>query len=417
VRLLFVVLALMGVTVDARQVDCGDAQQCRRLALEAAERQDYEAFHTLAWRAVQTGPSGDPQLMSLLARAQSLSGRPHDALVMIRRLAEKGVAIEAATHDDFRRVRALPGWPAIENLLAPAPPAPAPPAAPASIPAPSAALRIAPTVGFTPGGMAYDSASARFVIGDRRGRKLVVVSEQSTAPQDLVRAESAGFANVRAVEIDHRRGDLWVVSASDTETPDGTSALHKLQLISGRPLDTYRLAGAVFADVALMPDGTPLALDSAGRRVFRLRSGAQGIEAVGTLDVPAPASLASAGDGTIYIAHGDGLARLDPTTRKLARLKPCATSPSGGAGLQSCDLTGLTWIRRHRDDLIALQATGSGCRLVRLRIDSMRSRVRAVEPMADSVGAGCPPAAVSGDSVFYVQEDAGEMVIRRVPLK
>ena len=92
------------------RIDCRAWQECRQLALDAAGRQDYEAFHDLAWRAVQTGPRNDPALMGLLARAQSLSGRPGDALVMLRRLAQMGVQTDAATNEDFRRVRALPGW-------------------------------------------------------------------------------------------------------------------------------------------------------------------------------------------------------------------------------------------------------------------------------------------------------------------
>src|SRR5262249_4062434 len=92
--------------------DCRDWTECRRLALDAAERHDYEAFHDLAWRAVQKGPRQDPALMYLLARAQALSGRPHDALIMIQRLAEMGVASDAPTNADFERVRALADWPA-----------------------------------------------------------------------------------------------------------------------------------------------------------------------------------------------------------------------------------------------------------------------------------------------------------------
>ena len=84
--------------------------ECRQLALDAAERQDYNAFHDLAWRALQPGPKNDPSLMLMLARAQSLSGRPHDALVMLQRLVAMGVATDAATNDDFRFVRALPAW-------------------------------------------------------------------------------------------------------------------------------------------------------------------------------------------------------------------------------------------------------------------------------------------------------------------
>src|SRR5262245_48070238 len=51
---------------------CNEWQTCRTMALAAAERGDYETFHDLAWRAVQTGPRRDPALMYLLARAQVL---------------------------------------------------------------------------------------------------------------------------------------------------------------------------------------------------------------------------------------------------------------------------------------------------------------------------------------------------------
>src|SRR5687768_14809710 len=64
-------------------VDCKEWTACRALALAAADRGEYETFHDLAWRAIQIGPARDPALMQLLARAQSLSGRPHDALVML----------------------------------------------------------------------------------------------------------------------------------------------------------------------------------------------------------------------------------------------------------------------------------------------------------------------------------------------
>ena len=75
----------------AAKPDCRSVADCRQLALAAASRQDFELFHDLAWRAVQLGPKNDPTLMYLLARAQSLSNRPTDALVTLKRLAEMGV--------------------------------------------------------------------------------------------------------------------------------------------------------------------------------------------------------------------------------------------------------------------------------------------------------------------------------------
>ena len=79
-----------GASVAPRRT-AASGSECRQLALDAAARQDYNAFHDLAWRTLQAGPKNDPALMTMLARAQSLSGRPHDALVMLQRLAAMGV--------------------------------------------------------------------------------------------------------------------------------------------------------------------------------------------------------------------------------------------------------------------------------------------------------------------------------------
>ena len=65
---------------------------------------------------MQKGPRNDPELMTLLARAQSLSGRPGDALVMLRRLAQLGASVDLG-NDDFQRVRALPAWPELAALF------------------------------------------------------------------------------------------------------------------------------------------------------------------------------------------------------------------------------------------------------------------------------------------------------------
>ena len=108
--LLAAALILLTLQNQADRGDCREWHECRQMALDAAERGEYERLHDLAWRAVQTGPRNDPALMYLLARAQSLSGRPGDALVMLQRLAALGVSTDAATNDDFRRVRSLPGW-------------------------------------------------------------------------------------------------------------------------------------------------------------------------------------------------------------------------------------------------------------------------------------------------------------------
>jgi hypothetical protein len=207
----------------SQPTQCADAGACRQAAVEAAGRGDFETFHDLAWRAAQKGRPNDPELMYLLARAQSLSGRPGDALVMLRRLAQMGVRTDARDNADFERVRRLPGWPELEALVAgssstapplsaPSAPPPAPGAtapagpkaksAPAATPSDSAAaagrrgtehaMRLT-TTPMNPVGLAYDSASRRFVVGDGDGNKLMVADEVFDHVNDLIGAASAGF--------------------------------------------------------------------------------------------------------------------------------------------------------------------------------------------------------------------------------
>ncbi|MGE3512253.1 MAG: hypothetical protein AB7N65_25600, partial [Vicinamibacterales bacterium] len=113
--LVVVVTCSVGSTLSAQEAarpQCREWQECRRQALEAAAQQDFQRFHDLAWRAMQAAPPRTAEVMLMLARAQALSGRPHDALVMIQRLVEMGVAVDVGA-DEFRRTRELPAWPEV----------------------------------------------------------------------------------------------------------------------------------------------------------------------------------------------------------------------------------------------------------------------------------------------------------------
>jgi len=530
-------------------VECRDWQTCQMLALEARDRGEYETFHDLAWRAVQTGPPRQPALMLLLARAQSLSGRPDDALVMLRRILELGVApVEALTDPDFRRARAMARWPQVEAAIetarasqgGEAPPAarspasstadvapgtlepaaaaspatltdapatagsPAPPSRPGStspaeaapagaaratepgLPAGSAAARAAtesvrpearspdaggragaspeestspaapgappgampeptparagaaapageaagvpggrgeaspalagagvarleearrfPAPGIVPGGFAYDAVSGRFLLGSRLARKIVVVGDTSARLVDLVRAESAGFAAVLAIEIDTRRGDLWVASAGiDREVGDGTgrAALHKLQLVSGRPLLAVPLPAegrsARPTALAVTPGGTVLAYDAEGRCLWRVAPGAREAVIAARLDVEHVVGVAAASDRLAYVGHAGGLLRVE--------LPAGTTAPVGGP--PGLSLSGLESVRWHAGAIVAVQRVPDGTggrRLVRLHLDRTGTRVTEFDLVAVVDPALGAPAgtAIAGDTFYYL---------------
>jgi hypothetical protein len=328
-----VVLVLL-LLLQAPAASCVDVADCRARAQTAVVAGDFETFHDFAWRAMQRAKPNDPELMVLLARAQALSGRHGDALVMLGRLADLGVPTDALTSDDFKLVRLIPGWPALEARLAgkPAPP-PNAPAAPAPLaPAPAAPLAPSPAgltfdaTGLDPRGLARDSVSRRFVLGDRRAGRLLVIDEVSHNLVNYVSAASAGFyKSLTSFTLDARRGDLWVVSVNEGGESGAASALHKLQLVSGRGLLEVQTPPAVspvrFVDVTVAPDGTVYALDAVESRIFRLRPGARALELVMRLRAPQPTALTAVDDRVLYVAAEKGLVRVDLGARSAAPVK------------------------------------------------------------------------------------------------
>ncbi|MGB2715217.1 MAG: hypothetical protein WBC51_13625 [Vicinamibacterales bacterium] len=411
--------------------DCADVAACRAAALEAAARTDYEAFHDLAWRTVQKGRPNDPQLMTMLARAQSLSGRPGDALVMLRRLAQMGVVTDAATSDDFRRVRALSGWADFEATLksaAPASDAPvaeraSPPEATAKSPAravdpPKTAAVVATAktpakpalveeplpstlASVIPAGLVYDAVSRRFIIGNRNENNLIVYDDVFKRATNMVGAESAGFYGLSAIEIDTQRGDLWVANSSVARG----ATLHKLQLVSGRVLFELPLPGdlgpATLVDAAVRTDGQVLLLDSQGRRLLAVSPAHRAVERVMSIDVEAPVSLALSNGKFAFVAHREGLLRVDLSTRTAVRVRSAPT--------------GLIRIRTAGKSLVAVQAGEKGLRLVRLRLDAAAATIARLD-VIDSAAAMPDPSGitVANGFVYYLTETGGAAAIRRV---
>jgi hypothetical protein len=410
-----------------------------------------------AWKAMSLGPKNDPAAMTLLARAQSMSGRPLDALVMLQRLASMGVFTDVATSDDFERVRALPSWSELEGKLTGKPTAepataavdtekpklparnppgttdkpastttekpipdkpgaldPVTPPAKTAKPGKAAASPAEPlkfsASGVNAVGLAYDAVSGRFIIGDRADRRLLVLGERSGRLASLAGVD-AGFDEVTAFEIDTREGDLWVVSAA---SGTHSSTVHKLQLISGRTLSSIALpadqAPARFTDVAVTPQSI-LILDSDGRRIFRAAKKGRTIDLAMRFAVPGATVMAPASDAVVYVAYDRGLLRADLTTRTMSVVEPAA----------KLDIAGIVWMRAFRGSLIAIQQASPGAsRVVRIRLDEAGRAVRAVDVLEENAApAGLTSAALADNALYYLNRasDSGDVIVRKVPLK
>ena len=426
-------------SAEQERADCGAWQECRDQALAAHASGDYERFHDLAWRAVQKGPKNAPDLLVLLARAQSASGRPLDALVMLGRLAGMGVRVpDLESSEDFRRVRALSGWTDLQARMAaigttdaptsgadkPAgkPAATATPSKPDPVPKAEATPKEEPAVGeasdalrfsalpFRPAGLAYDSVSRRFVVGNRGEHKVAVIGEQSQNLLTLASADGAGFGEIEALAIDTRQGDLWVASSAGAP---GRSRLHKLQLISGRQLvtvDAPEDAGR-FTDIAVTARGDVLALDAAANRIFRLAARGKQIETAVAVDGHDLIAIATDGNGNVFGATPDGLVAVD-----LGRRATTPLTASNGVSL-----AGIQALRWNAGTLVAVQRTSDGSqRIVRIRINSGGLRATRLDVLEKGLTLASPASIViSDDTLFYVTTGDGdrEVVIRKIRLR
>jgi hypothetical protein len=267
-----------------------------------------------------------------------------------------------------------------------------------------------------PAGLAHDGVSGRYVLADSAHRKLVIVDERAHHLVDLVDAASAGFNDITALVIDARRGDLWVVSGSEADGEHAAaSVLHRVQLISGRPLASWPLpksfGPARFADVDVGDGDTVFVLDEVGRRIFPVspRAGRFGTP----LRVPFEGltSLAIAGNSDAYIAHASGIARV---------------SLSGGATVAvrsapGVELKGFERVRWDNGRLVGIQKRPDGSHVpVRLRLTAAGTRVIAADIIETPTPIDDPTTvAISGDSFYFVTREApgGDLAIHRARLQ
>jgi hypothetical protein len=265
----------------------------------------------------------------------------------------------------------------------------------------------------TPVALAHDRASGRFVFGDATGRKLVVVDERMHFVVDLVREASAGFYDITALEIDARRGDLWIVSA---DRATGATRLHHVQMVSGRPLARLELPDGLtpgrFEDVAVTGDGVVYVLDTAGLRLLSMRQNAGALSVAARLDMQSPTSIAPAGEGLVYVAHEGGVSRVDTRSGRVVSVRGRNTA-----------LPAFARLRWNAGALLGVERLADGtCRILRVRIDSATGRARTPQVLASGIAIPAPSAVtVTDEAVYFVSREdhagaAGDTIVKRIPL-
>lgn len=376
---------------------CAAWMTCSAEAVAAVQRKEFERFHDLAWRAVQLGPPRHPQLLYLLSRAQSLSGRTGDAIVTLERLALMGVPTNARTEEHFEAARRHPRWPAIEALMA---------RAASPVESGEVAFRLQQR-DLVPEALTYDEASSRFLVGSLYKKKIVQVRRDGSGAGDYTAADGAGFDGVLGLRIDRARGILWVNSAAtpqtegyDEKTQLGRSHLHALDLRTGKWMASIAPAGAgphLLNDLAISRAGDVYVTDSAAGIVHRLRGGIRTLEPFVTIGEGLyPNGLAlDAAERTLYVASAAGISRVDLVSRRVSLVQPAG----------DIAMSGIDGLYAHRGSLIAVQNGLSGvARVVRLTLDASGGRVTAAHVLESNLADFQFPTTgvLVGDDFYYI---------------
>ncbi|MEO7406506.1 MAG: hypothetical protein ABIZ92_05800 [Vicinamibacterales bacterium] len=387
--------------------------------------------------AYRKGRSGDPELMLLLARAQSLSGRPGDALVMLTRLSERRVATDAATSEDFARVRALPEWSGeTASSSSTAPVASVVPGSTAAVSdaRPSApAAPVAPTLSGTP------PASGRTAKPPRTSKG------PATAPSSPPGVSTAAPPSVPS------SASAVVVPSKATESMASVTPGGKTTAAAKRdPAEPLKFA-TVLTPSALAYDAVSRRFIIADRSARRIAVIDENTGQVATL-VGAQGALGEIGgiaidplQGDLWVvaSDGEGLALhrmqlisgrvLSSSSLKGIAGGVVALAFARSVGLVLADGTGMVWRIRangRSDKLAALEyvpralatdadgrlyVAGGGQRLARFALEPSMRKIDLVE-----LAAGLPPDApfvVLGARLGVVVPSEGGYEIRTVPLR
>jgi sugar lactone lactonase YvrE len=258
--------------------------------------------------------------------------------------------------------------------------------------------------GLGPEGTAWDSERRELLLSSGIRRTVVAVDEAGIV-RDLFPASHDGVFAVLGLEVDSAGDRLWAATAvapfmdGHRAEDDGRSSLVAVDLASGAVAAVFEAPArpSMLNDLTVAGDGTVYVTDSAGGRIWRLRSGASALEPVDERgEWIGPNGIVLASDGRrILVADFLGLSLLDPDTGEQRRL----ASPDDFGSLG-----GIDGLDRAGASLIAIQNVAGRGRVLRIALDTTQTRVASVETLesANALFVNPTTGAVAGDRFLFL---------------
>lgn len=401
-RIRAAVLGLLAIVAIGRVLSAQATRQPEtagtlwRSANRAVDSGDVAKYRRLMTRAVALAPQ-HPAVLFGLARADALSGREDEALMLLERLAAMGFARFDATDSAFASLVQRPDFVPIADRFAL-----------------NRQPIVASTIAFTvpgpdriPENVAFEPRTKSFFVGSLAERTIVRVKAGGT-PEPFAGPDD-GLLRVVGMKVDTAPERLWAASwAPITDSArraagvESQTRLFAFDLASGRrlltlvPSDTTR--SHLLNDLVLTAAGDVYVTDTGEGSIYRIRSGVDTLERFVRPDrarFNSPNGIALSGDGTaLYVAFVEGIARVDLATRKVRYLTVPRT-------ITTSSVDGLYW---YDGDLIGVQMPSVVERVVRFVLDSSGTQVMREEVLERAHPAYRYPTTgvIVDDALYYI---------------
>jgi WD40 repeat protein len=228
-----------------------------------------------------------------------------------------------------------------------------------------------------PEGIAFDSAGKRFFLGSVAQHKIIVTDGKGetrdfSGPADKLDA-------VLGLAVDAARGRLYAVSTNgfeDSGKGDRRNEILCYDLKDGRLTNRFAAPDALqLNDLAIAPDGSLYATDSASGTIFRKKPDEQTLTRFGeTGAVRGANGITFSSDGMLFVTLSSGIARVDTTTGEPTRLPQPDNVVTGG-------IDGLYW---HDGDLLGIQNGTNPGRVIRIALVDKGTRIAGITVLQSS---------------------------------
>ena len=258
---------------------------------------------------------------------------------------------------------------------------------------------------FWPEGVDYDPRTGRFYLASVRHRTIAELRPDGSS-RELLARDSQTLGAMLGVRFDRARGVLWATTSGIPQmqgyapADSGVAALLRIRVSDGTIERRWDLppvtGGHVLGDLVVGPRGDVFFTDSSDPVFYRLRPGADSLDAIRSPLFHSLQGMAPSADGRrVYVAdYSHGMLIVDLVTRAVTRVVDAPGSTSLG-----CD--GIIW---DRGRIIAVQNGVSPARIIRFVLDASGTRFTRVEVLDQNLAVADEPTigTIAGGEFVYV---------------